>query len=417
MFKVSFITAMLMGCIALSTQSASANSPVWQTWQPVYTPEPYAQPYQEPRRMYAPARQGNPVYRQAAYSADNVAGNALDCGLAQALDLPDNCIKKNASTRQGLISLSNYLQRLPRMEKVAPMWAQVSNAALLETIRALLAWHDGIDGGSLQERFELRPLRSWADAARAEYTGYFTPVLEVQDHPDAVFRTPIYRKPDSNWLTHLSHAAIANNALDGRGLEIAWTNDVVNLFYAQVQGSGIARYPDGREMVLKYAADNGQAFRSIASYIRAHGITLPNYGNDGVRQWLRNHPERIREVLTANPRYVFFTLSSSVPNTASGTGVIPGYTIAVDHKYIPLGAVLLAEVPRIDRNGNEVGQDWRLLFAQDKGIDIKGAGRLDLYTGVGKSAEHIAHDITGFRKAYMLIRKSGYGRGTNVAGR
>ena len=408
-------TTLLLGSLMLP-QSVMANVPAWESWRPLYTPQPYVQPYQQQRREYAPPRQGNPVYRQAAYGSSPPFDSSLECGYAQALQLPDQCIHKNARTRHGLETLVNYLKRVPPAQKAGTGWVNISNAALLETVHELLNWHEGITPGTLRERFSLREISTWRGDAKAQYTGYFTPFLEVRHHPNSEFRIPIYRKP-SGTLAQLSHADIARRALNGRGLEIAWTNDLANLFFAQVQGSGIARYPDGKEMLLEYGGDNGKTFSSIAHYMKQRGIKLRNYGNEAIRDWLRANPQRAGEIITSNPRYVFFKLTTGLPTTASGTRVIPGHTVAVDRNYIPLGAVLLAEVPRIDANGREVGRDWRLLFAQDQGGDIKGAGRLDLYTGFGRHAENIAHSVTGFRKAYMLVRKPGYGRNTNIANR
>ena len=416
MFRHYFVaTALILGSLVLP-QSVMANVPAWESWRPVYTPQPYAQPYQQQRREYAPPRQGNPVYRQTAYGSALPFDDSLECGYAQALQLPDQCIRKNAYTREGLQTQASYLRRVPAAQKVGVGWGNISNAALLETVHELLNWHDGIAPGTLQQRFSLREISSWRGDAKAEYTGYFTPLLEVRTHPNSEYRIPIYRKPNGQ-LAQLSHADIARRALGGKGLEVAWTNDLANLFFAQVQGSGIARFPDGKEMMLEYAGDNGRTFSSIAAYMKQRGIKLRNYGNEAIRDWLRANPQRAGEIITSNPRYVFFKLTAGLPTTASGTRVIPGHTVAVDRNYIPLGAVLLAEVPRLDANGREIGRDWRLLFAQDQGGDIKGAGRLDLYTGFGRQAENIAHGITGFRKAYMLVRKPAYGGNTNMAER
>jgi membrane-bound lytic murein transglycosylase A len=402
MFKYCFVLVSATYLAAAIFPSASANVPVWESWGNKGTAQAYRPGYQASQRGYAPARQGMPVYRQARYSsfADS---NPLDCGFAQALNLPDRCIRKSDQTRQGLLEQVAYLQRLPLGKRVAPLWGNISNAMLLETVRGLLDWHDGAMPGRLQDHFSLREIQS-SRVDMADYTGYFTPVLDVRWHPDGEFRIPVYRRPAGN-LVNLSHAEIAHRALSGKGLELVWTNDAVNLFFAQVQGSGIARFPDGREMVLDYAGDNGRKFSSIADYMQTRGYRPRNLGNEAIRDWLHAHPEHIAEVLTANPRYVFFNLTKGIPKTASGVGVIPEHTIAVDHDYIPFGAVLLADVPRVDAGGRVIGSDWRLLFAQDRGIEIKGAGRLDLYMGAGPSAEIATHRVTGFRKAYMLVRR------------
>lgn len=403
MFKYSRMLGIAV-CLAISAlQSVNANVPAWESWGNMVPAQESRPVYQTSQRHYAPARQGMPVYRQARYAPSFAENNPLDCGFAHALNLPDRCIRKSDSTRKGLLEHVTYLQRRPLAQRVAPLWGNISNAALLETARALLNWHEGMTPGRLQDRFSLRELTSDQSGA-AEYTGYFTPVIDVRWHPDREFRTPVYRQPDGA-LARLSHAQIAKRALNGKGLELVWTNNVINLFFAQIQGSGIARFPDGREMLLHYAGDNGHEFRSIADYMKMRGYQPRNFGNEAIREWLHNHPQYIAEVLTANPRYVFFKLTEGLPKTSSGMDVIPGHTIAVDHNYIPFGAVLLAEVPRIDAMGRVIGSDWRLLFAQDRGVRIKGAGRLDLYMGSGPSAELATHGVTGFRKAYMLVRR------------
>lgn len=408
------VVALVCALIPILSQ-ANAYAPVWESWEPVLQPESYGQLYENERRQYMPARQGNLLqYQTVAYSRYQPERTSVDCALAHALNLPDGCIRRDDKTRQGLLTQARYLGKQSRYSTVAPLWGNISNLALQETVQELLDWHDGLSPGSLQDRFSLREVGS-GQRPEANFTGYFTPLVEVRTHPDSQFRIPIYKAPPGH-LKKLTHGEIARNALGGKGLEIAWTNDPINLFYAQVQGSGIARFPDGKEMMLDYAADNGQPFRSIADYMRMRGYKPRSYGNEAVREWLRAHPEKVGEILTHNPRYVFFKLTADLPKTASGTSVIPGHTIAVDSQYIPLGAVLLAEVPRIDSRGNKVGSDWRLLFAQDQGVRIKGPGRLDLYTGFGRQAEELAHGITGYNKTWMLVRKPGYGRRANVAG-
>lgn len=403
MFKPGLMRIFSACLVAAIMQSANANAPAWESWGNVLPSQTYRSAYQTSPRGYAPARQVKPVYRQASYSASVFGNNSIDCGFSHALNLPDRCIRRNGRTRKGLVEQVTYLKRLPSAQRVAPLWGNISNAALLETVHALLRWHDGAASGRLQDHFSLRELSS-SRSAQAEYTGYFTPVVDVRWHPDREFRIPVYRQPKGT-KARLSHAEIARQGLGGKGLELVWTNDAVNLFFAQIQGSGIARFPDGREMALDYAGDNGREFLSIADYMKSRGYKPRNFGNEAIRDWLHAHPQHITEVLTANPRYVFFDLVEGLPKTASGLEVIPGHTIAVDRNYIPFGAVLLAEVPRIDAHGQIIGSDWSLLFAQDRGEGVKGAGRLDLYMGVGSSAELATHRVTGFRKAYMLVRK------------
>ena len=91
--------------------------------------------------------------------------------------------------------------------------------------------------------------------------------------------------------------------------------------------------------------------------------------------------------------------------TASGMKLVPGHTVAVDTSFIPFGAVLLAEVPRINAQGEIMDYEWRLLFPQDRGNAIRGNARLDFYTGTGELAKQWANKVTGLRQAYLLLDK------------
>ena len=340
------------------------------------------------------------VYRSS------VAGNDSSCGRQLDLLGLDSCILKTERNRRGLEEQIKYLSRTDLNQRVASKWANVSNAALLQTAKELLSWDYQITPHAFGERFSLREVGSHRNRANADYTGYFTPVVEVRRQPDAAYRYPIYTAPKSG--TRYSRQQIDGGALKGRNLEIGWTNDLVNLYFAHIQGSAIARYPDGTERYLGYADSNGHSYGSISDYLRSTGYIKGSLSNANVRRWLHENPHRIYEVLHRNPRYIFFNLTDRPPQTTTGSVVIPGHTVAVDDNFIPLGSVLLAEVPRVDHRGKQVGSDWKLLFAQDRGDAIKGPGRIDLYTGKGDVAEWSTYSMTGLHRTYLLVRKPGF---------
>ncbi len=316
----------------------------------------------------------------------------------------DEYLDKKSASREGLLQLRQYLQRQNPAQRVGQAWVNTSNADLMATINALLNWHEFYLPESLSKQFDLLELGSHTQRSKAQYTGYFTPLVDVREQPDFEFRFPVYAAPYGHSIPY-SRAEIAAGALQGRGLELAWTNDPVNLFFAHIQGSAIARFPNGRERLLSYVDSNHRPYKSIANYLRRYYMS-GSLSNENIRRWLHDNPQYIREVLNQNPRYVFFKWADSRPKTATGGFVIPWHTVAVDDQYIPLGSVLLAEIPRVDATGQVIGSDWRLLFAQDRGAAIKGPGRLDLYTGAGGQAERATYSMTGFRKTYLLLHRS-----------
>lgn len=418
MFQRCLATATLAGVTAIGLMTpAYANNPAWETWQPIFSPPVYNQPYQQPRQEFIPSRQGNIPYQvqQAAYHSPQANNAAINCGLSEALNLPDRCIGKTAATHEGLANLKNFLYRKTTDGEALSSNGHIPNAALLETVQALLNWHENLTANSLAEYFDLLPIDSSKGSGTGNFTGYFTPLLQVSRTPSERFHIPIYAKPPGK--TRLSNAEISSGALSGRNLEIAWTDDPWALHIAQVQGSTVAEYQDGTRKIFEYGGHNDHPFSSPANYMKNRGYQPRNFGNDGIAEWLHQHPDKVREVLTSNSRYIFFQETNKTPTTASGQDVIPGHTIAVDGRFIPHGSVILAELPRLDSQGNPVGNEWRLLFAQDNGKAITGNGRFDLYTGAGPRAEAVAHAITGGHRAFLLMRKNGRGRNpAHIAG-
>ncbi len=373
---------------------------------PESTPQPwqgqthYREPPPRPQKLYTP---GVTIYPAAFPNTFNHHLSARQCKNIKHLQQADRCIMRTNANLAGLHEQIRYLNRENPRKKVARGWANVSNAALLETAKALLSRENGHRIKSFRQSFSMYEISSSKQADHGHFTGYFTPELQVQSHPDRHYRYPVYGPPSKK--THLSRSQIDNGALRHKGLEVAWTNDPVDLYFAQIQGSAIARYPDGSRRYLNYAGNNGYPYQEISRYLNERGYVSGGLSNSNIRHWLHQHPGKIKEVLHRNPRYIFFTLADETTRTATGTTMIPGHTVAVDDHYIPLGSVLLAEIPRINHRGERTGSDWRMLFAQDRGDAIKGPGRLDLYTGSGHTAEQRTYQLTGEHKTYLLVRK------------
>lgn len=379
MLQRHLATTMVVGVITGAASPSFANAPIWESW---------AQPYQQPRQEFAPSRLGEfqPQLQLAAYHPPGL---------------------RNDPIQRGLLSLAQVLKYKNPWERTPLMGGnRITNGMLTETVSALLNWNGDFSPNALQRNFELLPINSAKGTGRGDFTGYFTPELNGSRIRTARFKIPVYRMPAGN-LARLSHTEIANGALAGRGLEIAWVDNPFALYIAQVQGAALIHFPDGSRSIINYAGDNNRTFSSVANYLRKTGYKTNALSNEDVNQWLQEHPEKIHEALTSNQRYIFFRETNDTPETASGNGVISGHTVAVDTHHIPHGSVLLAELPRFDFRGEPVGTEWRLLFAQDRGKNIKGNGRMDLYTGVGKAAEATAYKVSGAYRTYLLVRKPG----------
>jgi len=125
----------------------------------------------------------------------------------------------------------------------------------------------------------------------------------------------------------------------------------------------------------------------------------------GIRRYLNAHPELMDEVLFSNPSYVFFTQQKAQPYGAGLAPLTPNYSVAVDTRYIPMGACLLARVPLLS-NDKVIDFEYRVLLAQDIGGAIKGPGRIDLYMGIGELAQNKASAMHHYGQLWLLTPKS-----------
>jgi membrane-bound lytic murein transglycosylase A len=280
-------------------------------------------------------------------------------------------------------------------------WAADDHAAAFDTFlttcpdlddpdwRSLCAVAQNTDRAEARAFFELffRPVRI-DDGAAALFTGYFEPELDGARQPGGRFRYPLYRMPpearDANpWLSR--REILAGSALAGRGLEIAWVDDPVELFFLQIQGSGRIRLPDGSYMRVGYGGANGHPYRSIGVELVRRGIyDAHQVSAQVIRNWVRRNPADGEELLFHNPSYVFFREVSEVPSHLGPLGamnrsVTALRTVAVDPAFVPLGAPVWVE-----KDGD--GPMRRLMIAQDTGSAIKGAQRADIFFGTGDAA-------------------------------
>ncbi|MEM8910077.1 MAG: murein transglycosylase A, partial [Bacteroidota bacterium] len=237
------------------------------------------------------------------------------------------------------------------------------------------------------------------------FTGYFTPVVPVRKEKTEAFQYPLYTYP-KDWDGQLpSRQQIdGEGVLNGLGLELAYAKSAIDIYFMQVQGSGIVAYEDGQQELFAYNGSNRHSYRSIGRYMVERGWTTPSHVSlKAIKNYLERNPEMVDSILFANPSYVFFDPVKSAPK---GAGLVPltaMHSIAVDTRYIPLGSVLLATVPIINHKNKVIRHDYRLLVAQDVGGAINGPGHVDLYTGIGESARRKASALHHYGSLWLLL--------------
>ena len=227
-------------------------------------------------------------------------------------------------------------------------------------------------------------------------TGYYEPEIDVRKTPDAKYSEPILAKPKTEAVQNLERSQLGPN----------WSRVIaygtpIDVFFMQVQGSGRIKFKDGSSLRAAYAANNGKKYKSIGKVLVERGeMTLEQASKQAISDWMeRAGPEKTRELMNENPRYIFFTEQKigagegprggmRVPLTAMGS-------MAVDRRYHPYGTLAWLETTLPQHGGDFRGQPSGVLVSvQDTGNAIRGPLRGDLFFGSGE----VAGDRAGVMK-------------------
>jgi membrane-bound lytic murein transglycosylase A len=248
-------------------------------------------------------------------------------------------------------------------------------------------------------------------------TGYYEPLLRGSRQRGGVFQTPLYRAPADLLTIDMSsvYPELKGMRLRGQvvgnkvvpypsraellqsdrlvGQEICWVDDGVAAFFLQVQGSGRVFFAESKETIrLAYADQNGRPYKSIGRYLVDQGeLKLDQASAQSIQNWIATHPNRKDEVLNANPSFVFFKEEklgdpNQGPNGALGVALTEKRSIAIDAKYLPLGAPIFINTT----HPNSDTPIKQLMLAQDTGGAIRGAVRADFFWGFGAQAGEMA---------------------------
>lgn len=276
--------------------------------------------------------------------------------------------------------------------------------ALYELCRRARAM--GVVGEDAARAFLEAHFRPRAAGPEGVLTGYFVPEYEVREAPYPPFTAAVLPKPANlppGGAPYLDRAAIEAEDPDPA---LAWMRPE-DLFFMQVQGSGVIDFPDGRRMRASFAASNNLPFTPIAASVRERGaISGANTSGPGIRDWLADHrgPEA-DEVMRLNRRYVFFNLAPDDgldPAGTAGLPLTPGRALAVDQSRHALGGLFWIDADAPVLHGAALTYR-RLAMALDTGGAIKGPTRADLYMGRGDAAGVEAGHIRHTLRLYELV--------------
>ena len=264
----------------------------------------------------------------------------------------------------------------------------------------------------------------------ATVTGYFEPEVAGDTSQEGPYQTPLLGLPPDlvtfdlglfdpakrgvmvvgrvqgqQIVPYYDRFEIENGALNPDTLAIAWVADPVDAYFLQVEGSGRINLPDGSVMRVTYAGKNGRPYVPIGRVMVQDKLLAPNdVTEQSIRAWLEAHPGRARAIMEQNPSYVFFRTAPQLSNAqgppgALGVSLTPGHSIAVDDRFLPLGApVWLDTTDPVSHAPLR-----RMTVAQDLGSAITGPLRADLFFGSGMPAETAAGAMDAAGQLYVLL--------------
>ena len=320
-------------------------------------------------------------------------------------------------------SQEDHLGALDAFRQGCGVAKEPAMADVCRRARGAAAGDDASARRFLEVNFQPEPV-----AGQGLLTAYFAPEYEARMSRSTEFSAPLRGKPAD--LVTLDLGLFENSFVgkkvtgrvegaafvpypDRAAIEataetrpLAWMRPE-DLFFLQIQGSGVLTLPDGRRVRAAFAGSNGKPFVGIANAMRDKGL-LPdnNTSGDAIRIWLADHrgPEA-DAIMQLNPRYVFFqTLPDDGKQAVGAAGIaLPaGRAIAVDPSQHAMGELfwLDASAPKL---AGAFPAYRRLAVALDVGGAIKGDVRADLYTGTGAAAGAEAGRVRHDLRLYRLV--------------
>ena len=262
------------------------------------------------------------------------------------------------------------------------------------------------------DRFDIYESVGYDNAGTVLFTGYYAPVFNASKTRNAQFQYPLYKRPDDLVTDPVTGEPLGRRTAEGNivsyytreeidtsnmfaGNELVWLEDALSAYIIHVNGSAKLRMVDDANnstMYIGYAGKTDRDYYGLGqSFLDENLLTEDNLNLPAIRNYFRQNPGRVIELMYRNENYVFFTEydESSWPSGSLGVQVTEETSLATDKSIYPRGGVVLA-----DTNAVTLSYDQRpflhFMLDQDTGGAIKAPGRADIFMGTGEMAEILA---------------------------
>lgn len=305
-------------------------------------------------------------------------------------------------------ALSSFINSC-QTQKTEKIYANLCEEALLSSDAKLF----------LESNFTPFEINTEKDEKIGLLTGYYEPELKGSLIQNEKYKYPVYETPSDLIIVDLSsiypdlkHYRLRgklegnrvvpyNSRVESTGENsniICYVDSKIDLFFLEIQGSGRVTLDNGALIFLGYDNQNGHKYRAIGRYlVDIKALKVEEVSLQSIRKFLDENPSRVDEVLNYNESVVYFKQRNRAASGSLGIELTPSRSIAVDRKYIPLGAMLYLD-STIDEKVIS-----RVVMAEDTGGAIKGAVRADMFLGFGDKAMNSAGKLKSPLKLWVLL--------------
>ena len=261
--------------------------------------------------------------------------------------------------------------------------------------------------------------------SKGKFTSYYEAAIRASFKQGGKYQYPIYGKPKDlvevqlkDFDKSLPNRRIVGRVKNGKLVKyytreeidvgkidapvILWGDNPVDIYIMQIQGAAVATLPNGKEIRVGYADNNGHRFKGIGSILLEKGLIGSGEASmPKIREWLQENGETAKKNMLLNERYIFHKIvKADGPIGAMGVPLVAGRSLAVDKNYIPLGVMMWLETTTPD--GEALN---KLVMAEDVGSAIKGGVRGDYFWGHGEEAFAEAGRMNSQGQYFVLLPK------------
>jgi len=283
----------------------------------------------------------------------------------------------------------------------------------------------------LHTHFDLYKANNEDGSKKGLITGYYQPLLKGSRTQSRKYKIPLYVPPQdlitvdlskiypelkykrlrgrvegNKLIPYFTREEIAKKNYPLQGNELLWVKNPVEAFFLEIQGSGVIKFEDGSTTQVGYADQNGHPYRSMGlALIRQGELKRHRVSMQSIKYWAKKNKRKLQKFLNTNPSTVFFReLPQGLPGPigALGVPITSERSVAIDRRYIPLGAPIFLSTTEPNSN---ISLD-KFMIAQDTGGAINGGVRADFYWGQGKSAGAKAGKMKQSGEIWVMLPKN-----------